>query len=85
MRDVHVIFLITLGKQMNNNYAPCFNTIKFLVIHSYIELPCSEILHTIRRYQKRPLKIENIYNTIYASKTHIMICAQIKQETISER
>ena len=26
---------------MNNNYAPCFNRIDFVVIPSHIELPCS--------------------------------------------
>ena len=28
------------GKQMSNNYAPCFNRIDFVVIPSYKELPC---------------------------------------------
>ena len=27
------------GKQMSNNYAPCFNRIDFVVIPSYIVLP----------------------------------------------
>ena len=27
------------GKQVSNNYAPCFNRINFVVIPSYIELP----------------------------------------------
>ena len=34
------VFLITSGTQISNNYAPCFNRIHFVVIPSYIELPC---------------------------------------------
>ena len=30
----------TLGKQMSNYCAPCFYRIDFVVIPSYIELPC---------------------------------------------
>ena len=30
---------IYLGKQMGNNYAPCFNRVDFVVIPFYIELP----------------------------------------------
>ena len=37
--SVYVIFLITLGKEMSNNCAPCFNRIDFVAIASYIELP----------------------------------------------
>ena len=37
--DANAIFLMTSGKQMSNNYAPCFNRIGFAVIPSYIELP----------------------------------------------
>ena len=41
-RGVSSIFCISSGKQMNNNYAPCFNKIEFVVIGTYIELPCFE-------------------------------------------
>ena len=35
---VHVLFWITSGEQISNNYAPCFKKIDFDVIHSYIKL-----------------------------------------------
>ena len=35
-----VILLIILGKRMNDNGAPCFNRIYFVLINSYTELAC---------------------------------------------
>ena len=40
MCGVDILFKITSGKQMSNNYAPHFNRINFVVISSYIELTC---------------------------------------------
>ena len=34
------MIFFTLGKQMSNYYAPCFYRIDFVVIPSYMELPC---------------------------------------------
>ena len=39
-RGVHALFLIISEKQMINYYAPCFNRIDFIIIPSYIKLPC---------------------------------------------
>ena len=39
-RDADTIFLMTSGKQMSNNYVPCFNRNNFVLIHFFIELLC---------------------------------------------
>lgn len=61
---MQTILLITLGKQVSNNYAPCFNGIKFGGIPFYIKLPCSDWYQFDQRLQNKEFKF--IYNrTLY--------------------
>ena len=38
---------------MSNNYAPCFNRIHFVVIPSYVELPCKNLSKHFSYRKKR--------------------------------